>query len=167
MSCTDCEPGSTRATPYPGPRCTSHHRARLKTRSATSHERAVQARYGLEPGDYQRLYQAQGGRCAANGCRATGASRRLAVDHDHNCPAGHPRNIGCRLCVRGLLCSIHNKQLGQNRDNPETFRSLAEYLEAPPARMVLQPKGPPIGAAEAKAWRDSVIARLDAAVLAA
>lgn len=82
----------------------------------------MQATYGLGEGDYQRLYEFQGGRCA--GCRrATGAARRLAVDHHHG--TGE---------VRGLLCKPCNRMLGWYRDDPSTFLRLAQYLTDPPAR---------------------------------
>jgi hypothetical protein len=54
----------------------------------------------------------------------------LAVDHDHK--TGE---------VRGILCSSHNRAIGYNHDSPEAFRSLADYLENPPARAVLDPEG--------------------------
>jgi hypothetical protein len=127
--CKDCvAEGVTtkRPAPHPGPRCTTHDRAVKKARRAASHERMVQSTYGLGPGDYERLYAAQGNHCAVSGCRATGKVKRLAVDHNH--ATGE---------VRGLLCGPHNQLIGYNRDNPEAFRSLAEYLENPPARKVL------------------------------
>lgn len=89
----------------------------------------VQRTYGLEPGDYDRLLAAQGGKCAVLGCRATGRTKRLAVDHNHK--TGE---------VRGILCGVHNQLIGYNQDNPDAFRSLADYLENPPARAVLDPK---------------------------
>lgn len=120
--CKDCEPGSKRPAPHPGPRCATHHRAVKKARSAASHERAVQATYNLKPGDYERLYTAQGGLCAL--CRrASGASKRLAVDHDHK--TGE---------VFGLLCSVCNYQvlgIASRRDVNYFIRAI-DYLRHPP-----------------------------------
>lgn len=130
--CKDClVDGVTtnRPAPYPGPRCKTHDRLFKKATRLRAHDQMVQRIYGLGPGDYERLYEAQGRRCAVVGCRATGVSRKLAVDHDHR--TGE---------VRGLLCSSHNRLIGYNNDNPDAFRSLAEYLESPPARRVLDPK---------------------------
>lgn len=88
----------------------------------------VQKTYGLGPGDYERLYAAQGGYCA--GCRrARGVVRKLAVDHHHG--TGE---------VRGLLCGVCNQLVGHFRDDPSTFLRLAEYLTSPPARGVLVPR---------------------------
>lgn len=81
----------------------------------------VQRAYGLGPGDYNRLYEIQGGVCAICG-RATGATKLLAVDHDHSTGA-----------VRGLLCSVDNRLIGHARDSVEFFERAAEYLRNPPA----------------------------------
>lgn len=86
----------------------------------------VQRVYGLEPGEYARLLAIQGGTCAVYRCPARGTGKKkLAVDHDHKTGA-----------VRGLLCSTHNQLLGAAGDDPIVFRSLAEYLECPPASVV-------------------------------
>lgn len=127
--CKDCVARGVmtqREAKHPGPRCFTHHREFKRDQKARNHDKRVQAVYGLEPGDYEKLLEAQGGRCAIKGCRATGRSKRLAVDHHH--ASGE---------IRGLLCSVHNRSIGDNRDDPEAFRSLANYLENPPARTVL------------------------------
>ena len=127
--CVDCKAAGralTRPAPHPGPRCATDHRAFKAAQKARNHDKAVARIYGLAPGDYARLLEAQGGSCAISGCRATGKSKRLAVDHDH--ASGE---------VRGLLCSSHNRLIGLHRDNADSFRSIAAYLESPPARLVL------------------------------
>lgn len=132
-TCKDCVTEgvtSQREAKFPGPRCFTHHKAFKKAAKQRSHDAAVSRTYGLAPGDYERLYESQGRRCAIAGCRATGKSKRLAVDHDHR--TGE---------VRGLLCTPHNRVIGYNFDSPEAFDSLAEYLRNPPARAVLDPKG--------------------------
>jgi len=118
--CKDCPAGGKRPAPYPGPRCATHHRQVKRARRATAHETRVGKLYGLAPGDYARLLEAQGGVCAL--CReATGAVRRLAVDHDH--ATGE---------VRGLLCMPCNRDvLGRGR---EMLVRALEYLDNPPAR---------------------------------
>lgn len=135
-ACKDCGPGSKRAAPHPGPRCTTHHRVFTKTSKARAHETYVQGRYGLLPGDYEALYAAQGGRCWI--CqRATGASRRLSVDHDHKAGCGHDPKTGCRRCVRGLICRRCNDLLGRIRDDTDTLYRALWYLASPPARATL------------------------------
>lgn len=90
-----------------------------------AHDKRVQAVYGLSEGDYDRLYEAQGGVCFI--CRrATGKVKRLAVDHDHK--TGE---------VRGLLCGVDNKLIGHLRDDPVLAQRIVDYLINPPARQVL------------------------------
>lgn len=109
-----------RVASNPGPRCTTHWRAELRRRKAANHEKRVQNTYGLKKGEYARLYEFQGGLCAL--CRrATGASRRLSVDHDH--ATGD---------VRGLLCRPCNTYLGHARDKLAFFRRCLGYLKFPP-----------------------------------
>jgi len=127
MSCKDCEAEgmvTRRPAPYPGPRCATHHRQVVKVRRERGHERNVRLVYGLGDGEYGRLYAFQGGRCA--GCRrATGVTKRLAVDHSH--ATGE---------VRGLLCGPCNRIVGWFRDDPATLLRLADYLTNPPARLM-------------------------------
>ncbi|MGW0939070.1 endonuclease VII domain-containing protein [Streptomyces sp. NPDC002666] len=115
-----------RPAPHPGPRCATHWRAEKKRRKAAAHEASVQRTYGLKPGQYEQLYEAQGGTCAI--CtRATGATRRLSVDHNHKTDE-----------VRGLLCRPCNDMLGHARDDWAFFGRAARYLTNPPAREVLR-----------------------------
>lgn len=127
--CKDCvAEGITTVRPIvKAKRCATHHRAIQKIRRESAHDKRVQRVYGLPPGGYQALYEAQGGHCAILGCRATGTGKKkLAVDHDHR--TGEPR---------GLLCGPHNQLIGYNGDSPAVFRSIADYLENPPARQWL------------------------------
>lgn len=86
--------------------------------------------YGLTPDEYERLYEAQGRRCAI--CRRAGGvtnrpdrQRRLAVDHDHSCCPGP---TSCGRCVRGLLCSACNDVLAHARDDAAYFHRAIRYL---------------------------------------
>lgn len=118
--CIDCGPGGKRPAPHPGKRCATHWRVEKKRRQAAAHESRVQKTYGLAPGDYDRLYESQGGMCAI--CRrATGKTRRLSVDHDHK--TGD---------VRGLVCRPCNDMLGHGRDDPQMFLRAAGYLTVTP-----------------------------------
>lgn len=49
------------------------------------------------------------------------------IDHDHACC---PRGTSCGKCVRGAICNICNQMLGNAKDNPETLRAGAYYLES-------------------------------------
>lgn len=107
-----------------GGRCASHWRVERQRRRDASHENRVVKVYGLQPGQYKILYEFQGSRCAIC-ATATGASRRLSVDHDHKTGL-----------VRGLLCRPCNDFLGYVKDNPEAGRRIARYLESPPAKQL-------------------------------
>lgn len=114
--CKDCEPGSKRPAPFAGPRCATHYRAFRKEQKTRGHERMVIKTYGLSPEEYARRYLEQGGRCAI--CQvATGATKRLAVDHNHKTGV-----------VRGLLCGPCNQFIGRLRDSPEAFLRAYKYL---------------------------------------
>ena len=103
-------------------------------------DRHLAETYGLEPGEYTQLLDAQDGKCA--GC---GGSRRyfLHVDHDHALQAkllmqGVSAREAARRSVRGLLCKRCNGILRDVRDNAPNLRGLAVYLDKPPARKVLR-----------------------------
>jgi hypothetical protein len=110
--------------------CTPCERIIKKEQSEAAHEKRVCEQYGLRPGEYDKLYKAQGGKCAIKGCKARGIYIRLAVEHNHK--------LGfTREAIRGLVCKMHNKWIGMAGDDPEVFDSLAEYLRNPPAQKVL------------------------------
>jgi hypothetical protein len=85
--------------------------------------------YGLSIEQYDALYMAQRGLCAACGVykdpwEPTGVANRakcLVVDHDHS--TGR---------IRGLLCTQCNIAIGQMRDDPSIMRAAAAYLEQGP-----------------------------------
>lgn len=129
-ACKDCEPGTKRPAPNPGPRCATHHREVVKARRLAAKEKRVHETYGLTPDEYDAIHDYQGGRCAI--CqRATGERRRLAVDHDHSCCNGP---TSCGRCVRGLLCKSCNTMLGRMRDDASAFDRAASYLRAWPSQ---------------------------------
>lgn len=74
--------------------------------------------YGITPEDYEVLLAVQDGRCAI--CRALepGGKGGWHVDHCHDSKA-----------IRGLLCHFCNIMLGNAKDDPETLRAAARYLE--------------------------------------
>lgn len=92
-----------------------HKRGALRRR-----EYKLQQQYGLTIAAYDALVEASNGLCAV--CdkppRGVRSATKLHVDHCHN--TGR---------VRGLLCHACNVALGMARDNPDTLRRLAVYLE--------------------------------------
>lgn len=141
VTCKDClAEGVTRPrpTPHGGPRsplCVTHHRARRRRDRDRSHELRTLSTYGLTGAQYQALYAAQGGRCYI--CQwATGATKRLAVDHDHSRDGcDHPPQTGCLRCVRALLCGPCNQVIG--RLGPAALRRAITVLTDPPAQRLL------------------------------
>lgn len=133
--CCDCPEGAPdRVVARPGPRCQKHRIARRNKLRSTAHDAYVLKTYNITGEQYWALYEAQGGVCAMCG-RATGATKRLSVDHDHACCPGP---TSCGQCVRGLLCSTDNSWLGHIRDSiPATIRA-TEYLTNPPARAIIK-----------------------------
>lgn len=97
----------------------------------TSHASYILRTYGITAETYKALLAFQGGKCAIC-ARATGRTRRLAVDHDHSCKEGHPPKLGCEKCVRGLLCSVCNVFIGRMHDNPDVGNRMSRYLRSAP-----------------------------------
>jgi len=123
----------THGNPRPGGRCVTHWRATKKARSVAAHGQRVEKNFGITAEQYWTLYAMQGGRCF--GCRrATGATKRLAVDHDHELAKqhGHPIEQGCIRCCRALLCGPCNAIIG--RLGVEALCRLIQVLTDPPAR---------------------------------
>ncbi len=101
--------------------------------SSASHEGHVRRTYQLEPGEYDRLLEWQGGVCYI--CGQTPRSQRLAVDHDHRTNE-----------VRGLLCANDewgcNVQLRRLLNDVEVARRALEYVEVPPLQRMREGEEP-------------------------
>lgn len=87
------------------------------------------------PGEYDKLLEAQGGRCAICGSMR---KYRLNVDHDHK--TGEVRGLLCRLCNGRLLTAA--------RDSVDILEAAIDYLTHPPAKRHLS--GPRVGNAPRK-----------------
>lgn len=81
----------------------------------------MQRAYGITLDEYEALLTAQRGGCAiCSGVNKDG--RNLFVDHDHTTGA-----------VRGLLCNLCNRALGNFRDSVDLLDAAITYLKNPPA----------------------------------
>lgn len=78
-------------------------------------EQHLRRKFGIGAADYDRMLEAQGGRCAI--CQLQPRRRYLAVDHNHSTGA-----------VRGLLCDPCNHGLGNFLDDPDLLRRALAYL---------------------------------------
>jgi hypothetical protein len=98
-------------------------RAFRRTPEGRRYVRAMNLKkYGLTPEQYDEMFAAQDGRCAACGQEETHRNQfgvvRLAVDHDHD--SGR---------VRGLLCARCNRALGLLGDDASRVAGLLAYRE--------------------------------------
>lgn len=90
------------------------------------------SKYGITVEQYDVMFAAQGGNCAA--CnrpeieidKRTGLLRKLSIDHDHACCPG---SRSCGQCIRGLLCGKCNRGIGSLGDDLESLRKMIVYLE--------------------------------------
>lgn len=85
-------------------------------------------RQGLTQKQVQAAVHAQHGACAVCGRPLPAVP---VIDHDHRKAATHPHPVsrGCQYCFRGVLCGQCNLMLGNARDDPETLRAGAVYVE--------------------------------------
>lgn len=97
-------------------RCATHLREVTTRRRKQTRARQVERTYGISEEDNHALFLLQGGRCWLCS-KATGATKSLAVDHDHQ--TGE---------VRGRLCGPCNQFIGKLGDDPEAARRLVQYL---------------------------------------
>lgn len=101
-----------------------------KTRRLSSRLYRILQVYGLSADDWWALYAACGGHCMI--CH--GKRKTLDVEHDHARALTH----GMRASVTGLVCARCNRWglPGVNR-NPDICRSMAVFLQHPPAHRIL------------------------------
>lgn len=134
--CIDCAREgitSKRKTPHPGPRCASHWRATRNARRSRTHSKRIEEVYGITAEEYAEIHAFQGGKCFI--CqRATGARKKLSVDHCH--VTGYTRGLLCLPCNRNIL--------GHARDEIAFFERCIEYLKNPPAQQVIGERVAPI-----------------------
>lgn len=119
--CDECRVKGRRET-------TRRYRERRKSRADLDRP-FLMYQHGMTEADYQRMLEAQGGRCAGCGRTPPIAGKDLHIDHDHT--TCHPNGgRSCERCRRGLLCAECNMALGLVRDSIETLWTLATYLES-------------------------------------
>lgn len=105
-----------------------HHRAFKRQAKDKAHDAYIVRTYrGMGPGDYQRIWEHQGGRCAI--CKRTlHTTKRGALEHDH--ALNWPFGITCAPC---------NDFLGYIGRRLDVAQALVVYLQHPPAWEVIGP----------------------------
>ena len=94
-----------------------HNAAALLPESkAKQREARYQRKYGISVADFMRMLAEQRYQCRI--CRTRLNEQNWHVDHDHGTGA-----------VRGVLCDLCNKGLGQFKDNADLLRAAARYLD--------------------------------------
>lgn len=79
----------------------------------------LRSRMKLEPGTYQRMYDAQNGKCAiCAGARLSTGKFRLHIDHCHDTGI-----------IRGLLCHNCNVGIGNLRHDENIMHRAIDYLK--------------------------------------
>ena len=92
------------------------NRERSRKWAQENRGRIAERVYGMAPGQYAAMVEAQGGKCAV--CLQPPSRGTLHVDHDH--ATGQ---------VRGLLCQRCNVALGLLLDDPRRIAALMDYAE--------------------------------------
>lgn len=80
---------------------------------------------GMTPGDWQAMWDAQGGRCYL--CADPLDGLRAVIEHDHDCC---PQNKSCARCRRGLACGNCNSLVGFAGDDPGRLERIASNFKA-------------------------------------
>jgi hypothetical protein len=92
--------------------------------------------YGISPEVYNAFLERQGGRCAICLQPPEGEGQRgFHLDHDHGSSQ-----------IRGLLCFMCNRGLGDFADDPARLRSAIRYLTAEREPLLVRPPVPKVRA---------------------
>ena len=92
--------------------------ARMRRQRKWNRTHTLSVKYGITEEDYNRMFEAQRGRCAICGKHQQDMKRRLSVDHDHETGK-----------VRALLCLGCNALVGRIETSPEVVEECYAYVE--------------------------------------
>jgi hypothetical protein len=91
-------------------------RERTRRARRSKHNTHLKQAYNITIHDYDKMFEAQGGKCAI--CAGGTTKRFLAVDHNHK-----------NARVRGLLCGNCNSGLARFRDDIKRLRMAVRYMK--------------------------------------
>lgn len=80
-------------------------------------DKLLKSAYGITQKDFDKMLEAQSGRCAVCGTAENQVTNVMFVDHCHSTGK-----------VRGLLCSLCNSGIGKLQDDPEVVLKAYKYL---------------------------------------
>ena len=90
------------------------------------HRKRTCQRHGITLEIFKNLLKQPGNKCPVCLCNMPWESaKHITIDHDHSCCDGP---YSCGKCVRGLLCQMCNKGIGQLGENPATLQRALNYL---------------------------------------
>lgn len=92
--------------------------------------RTLMRKYGITLNDYERMYEAQDGKCLI--CEGTETRINTFTNEPIRMPVDHCHKTGE---IRGLLCSDCNTALGLFQDSPEILSKAIAYLEIKQPRL--------------------------------
>jgi hypothetical protein len=97
--------------------CAANQKRHRQAKPERFADYARKQNYGLPPGEFDRLLEAQQGKCAICRAQRPGGKGRFHVDHCHNTKR-----------IRGLLCHRCNLGIGQLNHDPAVLRAAIRYL---------------------------------------
>ena len=110
--------------------CTKESSAKSREKLGRRHRKNIELQwhYGITIDDWDRMFEAQEGRCICGETKGRANKPALHVDHCHNTGL-----------IRGLLCHHCNRMLGLldnliATDKPAVLRALADYYESANSR---------------------------------
>ena len=87
------------------------------------------SRHGISERQFDWLLEQQAGMCLICDRRLDiKVKKDIVIDHDHTCCSGV---YSCGKCIRGLLCQLCNKGIGQLQDSVAILEKSISYLKKP------------------------------------
>jgi hypothetical protein len=96
----------------------ARERNNLPQNKACQRRSWLKRKYGITLERYEAMFAAQGGKCAICRQEESGPYANLQIDHCH-----------ATGVIRGLLCHLCNKGIGQMNEDIDRLRAAVDYLQ--------------------------------------